>query len=120
MVKRSYTPDPKPAKRVKNPKVMKSLHVRGVICVLCGKPGSLHHVYPRSQGGDDVPENLLGLCGTGTTGHHGLIENGDESARSLLGLYLALERTDTIFYITDKLGTEEGMEWLRNRLLMRL
>jgi hypothetical protein len=85
MVKRSYTPDPKPAKRVKNPKLMKSLHVRGVICVLCGKPGSLHHVYPRGQGGDDVPENLVGLCqGPGTTGCHDKIHSHNRVAMMAL------------------------------------
>lgn len=118
--KRSYEPDWKREKRVKNPKAMKALHVRGVICALCGNPGSLHHVYPRGQGGDDLPENLVGLCGSGTTGHHGLIENGDVPARLELGAVLLTDRPDVIFYMTGKLGEEEGREWLRQRFYMRL
>jgi hypothetical protein len=113
-------PDWKPAKRVKNPKVMKSLHVRGVICVLCGNPASLHHVYPKGQGGDDVFENLVGLCGSGTTGHHGSIENGDVPTRIELGAHITADRPDIVFYLQDKLGEEEGREWLRQRFYMRL
>lgn len=113
-------PDFKKPKRVKDPKAMKSLHIRGVICVLCGDPGTLHHIYPRGQGGDDVPENLVGLCGSGTSGHHGMIENGDVPARLELGAYLMAERPDTVYYMIDKLGDEEGREWLRQRLYMRL
>lgn len=112
--------DPKPAKRVKNPKVMRDKHVRGVICVLCGDPGSLHHVYPKGQGGDDVPENLVGLCGDGTRGHHGQVENGDVWARQELGAVLLTDRPDVIFYMTGKLGEEAGREWLRQRLYMQL
>jgi hypothetical protein len=114
--KRSYAPDPKPTKRVKDKKVMKQMHTRGVICVLCGKPGSIHHVYDRS----DVPENLVGLCGSGTTGHHGLITAENELTRRRLGEYIMLERTDIAFYIIGKLGEEGGREWLRRRLLVSI
>ena len=86
--KRTYAPDPKRPKRVKNPAAMKQAHARGVTCVLCGKAGSLHHVYPRGQGGDDVPENLIGLCGSGTTGEHGLIEANDPATRKALGAFI--------------------------------
>lgn len=113
-------PDPKPAKRIKNTKVMKGLHARGVVCVLCGNPGTLHHVYARGQGGDDVPENLVGLCGDGVRLHHGAIENGDVQARMQLGEYLMAERADVIFYIQDKLGEEAGREWLRQRFLISI
>lgn len=115
MAKEFRGPDPKPVKRQKNPKVMKGLHAKGVVCVLCGNPGSLHHIYPRSQGGDDVESNLCGLCGTGCTGHHGMIENGDVAARLELGAFLVAERPDVFFYFQGKLGEEAGREWLRQR-----
>jgi hypothetical protein len=118
--KRSYAPDPKPAKRIKDPKVMKSLHIRGVICVLCGNPATLHHVYPKGQGGDDLPENLVGLCGDGVSGEHGLIEHGDVATRLALGAYLVENRPDVIFYLQDKLGEEAGREWLRQRFFISL
>jgi len=52
-------------------------------CELCYSnlsPMSLHHRRPRGMGGSSVPwihdpENLLALCGTGTTGCHGLVES---------------------------------------------
>ena len=108
--------DPKPTKRVKDSKVMKRMHVKGVICVLCGKPGSIHHIYDRS----DVPENLVGLCGDGVKGHHGSITVEDELVRRQLGEYLRDNRPDTIFYIISKLGEEAGREWLRRRLLLTI
>lgn len=52
-----------------------------LVCLWLGQvqelPSSLHHVVPRSQGGDDVEENLVSVCGSGTTGHHGLLEDHD-------------------------------------------
>jgi hypothetical protein len=113
-------PDWKPAKRVKDKGVMKRLHVRGVVCVICGNKASLHHLYPRGQGGDDVESNLIGLCGSGTTGCHGLIENGDVVARIALGAYLYLERPDFFFYLQAKLGESEGREWLKQRYFLSI
>ena len=85
-------PDPKPTKRVRNPKVLKGLHSKRVFCVLCGKPGSLHHIYPRGQGGDDVEDDLIGLFGDGVGGHHGLIESGNVAVRLELKTFIMAER----------------------------
>ena len=112
------TPDLKRAPRIRDAGLFKRLHLRGVICVLCGEPGSLHHVYPRCQGGDDLEANLLGLCGHGTAGHHGLVENGDLTARADLGEWILEQREDTIDYLIDKLGEQEGREWLRRRFFI--
>jgi len=113
-------PDAKPAKRVKNPKAMSDAHKRGGVCALnCNTtPVSLHHVLPRSQGGDDVAANMLFLCGSGTTGHHGLVEANDTPTLVLLGEHLLLERPDTISYIKGKLGEEAGTAWLARKLLL--
>ena len=45
--------------------------MRLTFCALCGVTEGLehHHVVPRSEGGADVEENLLTLCGT----HHGML-----------------------------------------------
>jgi hypothetical protein len=46
-------------------------------CLRCGRvlspagDWSAHHRWLRSQGGPDTPSNVIGLCGTGTTGCHG-------------------------------------------------
>lgn len=47
------------------------------VCRGCGehKPVTFHHLVPRSLGGDDVPDNILPLCGHGTAGCHGKIED---------------------------------------------
>jgi hypothetical protein len=113
-------PDLKPAKRVKNPKAMKQVHEQGCWCVLnCGEKGSVHHVLARSQGGDDVSANMVCLCGSGTTGHHGKVEANDTPTLVLLGEHLLLERPDTISYIKGKLGEAEGAAWLARRLFVQ-
>lgn len=75
-------------------------------CRVCGALGarwsrSLHHLVSRSTGGDDVAANLVSLCGTGTTGCHGLIEARDRNAmRQLAG-----NLTDAEYaYAVGKLG----------------
>ena len=47
----------------------------GAIAGIClGKHETTHHRLKRGQGGTWAPSNLLGLCGDGTRGCHGLIE----------------------------------------------
>ena len=40
----------------------------------------MHHRKKRSQGGDWSPENIVAVCGHGTTGCHGWIEHNPEAA----------------------------------------
>ena len=55
-------------------------------CVICGGIDiSIHHILPRGQGGDDVWENLVPLCGSGTTGCHGGVEGGLTASHTLWG-----------------------------------
>lgn len=58
------------------------LHRARYLCEVCGlgAASNLHHRKPRGMGGtrDDMinsPANLLGICGSGTTGCHGKIES---------------------------------------------
>ena len=64
----------------------------GGICEVCGeKPTrdySIHHRRPRGMGGTrspavNSPANLMYVCGSGTTGCHGLIESDRKWAASL-------------------------------------
>lgn len=48
-----------------------------------GRARNTHHVLPRSAGGTDDPENLLALCGSGTTGCHGWLHAHPEEARKM-------------------------------------
>ena len=87
-------------------------------CVICGGIDiSIHHILPRGQGGDDVWENLVPLCGSGTTGCHGGVEGGLDSVTHALGRYVLAERPDTIKYLRKRLGGREpATEFLRRRL----
>lgn len=109
-------PDWKRPKRIKDSALLRGLHIRGVTCVICGQPGSLHHIYPKGQGGDDVRQNLIGLCPP----HHGLLHDADSTTLRNVGAIISFERPDTIAYIQSKLGDEEGREWLSRRFLIAM
>lgn len=75
---------PKPVKRIVNPKALPLRHE--VRCPLCGAGGerlTRHHALPRSLRGDDVPENLVWLCGDGTQGCHGVLETMHRGGHTL-------------------------------------
>lgn len=86
-------------------------------CELCGSIDiSIHHIYPRGQGGDDVWENLVPLCGDGTRGCHGGVEAGRDVHCYPLGLYILKDRPDTLKYLETKLKTKEAVKaWLHQR-----
>lgn len=73
-------------------------------CRLCGRGPylcTLHHIVPRSLGGDDVADNLVALCGDGTRGCHGLAEAREgETLAALADALTASERA----YARSKLG----------------
>ncbi len=55
---------PKPEKRIKNRALSKTMREETPYCERCGAPGygGMHHIKYRSQGGDDIRENLIRLC----------------------------------------------------------
>lgn len=56
-------------------------------CERCGRATAVanhHHRMLRSQGGYDLPSNLVRLCGSGTTGCHGWI-HGNPAAATATG-----------------------------------
>lgn len=78
-------------------------------CRVCGQPHTLlmgpainaHHLIPRSLGGLWTESNIVGLCGSGTTGCHGLVEARDRVACAALRRSL----TDAEYsYIVAKKG----------------
>lgn len=71
------SPDPKPAARIvdKDAQPLDATPLR-LGCPLCHRQHvtlSRHHVVPKGQGGDDLPENLVWVCGHGTAGCHGVL-----------------------------------------------
>lgn len=58
-----YHSDPKPLPRLRDPEVFKRFHESPPDCLSCGWVRvQAHHVLPRSAGGDDCMDNLVGLC----------------------------------------------------------
>lgn len=110
--------DPKKDPRVKDPEILRYLHLVWTQCVLCDEifPLSLHHVskHPR----DDLRANLVMVCGSGTTGCHGLLEAQDETKKRELGVYILENRMDTIEYLERRKGKRPAKEWMRKYLLI--
>lgn len=73
------TPDPKPTstkgnrpRRTIDPYAIVEAKLTYPECAACGIRGANgHHVLPKDKGGDDVIENIVTLCGTGTSRCHG-------------------------------------------------
>lgn len=109
---------PKSGGRIKDPQVLATMHITWRECALCHATGvlSLHHVskHPRN----DVEGNLVMLCGSGTTGCHGLIEAHDHDKLRELGAYILKQRPDTIVYLYDQLGPVSAQEWMRRHFLI--
>ncbi len=110
----SGKPDPKPRKRItlsnrEYLKLARSVLARYRECELCGRRRSLscHHFVARGDGGDDIAENLLALCGDGTRNCHGAVERSRE-ARYLLRPKL---RREVISYAIER----KGQDWLDRR-----
>ena len=103
---------------------MRRMHLRRGSCAIrhlgdCDPRPSLHHVLPRKPHlGDDVEANLVFLCGSGTEGHHGLVEHHDPAACRALYEHIRTHRIDTIGYLVDKFGDEEmALAWLERHYL---
>ena len=116
--------------RVVDPKALRVARQVLDECAACGAPrDSLHHIIQRGgpHYGDDVMENLVGICGSGTTGCHGAfhgmpytvelrsfgrtidsIRIDAEWVGREIGLHLQRERPDVIEYVLSKLGQEPG------------
>lgn len=95
--------------------------IRGKKCQACRLCGSVervnaHHLIPRGMGGtiggEWTESNVVGLCGSGTQGCHGLVEARDPAALLLLRGTL----TDAEYsYVVTKMG--EG--WLERKYPIR-
>ena len=73
--------------------------------------GALHHIHPHPR--DDVEANLIMLCGSGTTGHHGAIQHRERWARDALRAILRASRPDFIGYLAVKLRSPDAArEWI--------
>ena len=113
------TPDPRPEARIRDSDLMRILHAeRTKECAITGETErlELHHILPRSQGGDDVRANLVWL----TAALHRRVSANDPVVMRLLGEHIVAHRPDTIAYLRTKLNTlgrpSAAQEWMARRL----
>jgi 5-methylcytosine-specific restriction endonuclease McrA len=106
--------DPKPPRRVRNPDLLRLLHLEHDCCEVSGSTGSLHahHVVFRSHGGSDVRANLLML----TADLHERYHRGDTQARFLVGTHIRDHRRDILSYVASLRGEEQAEAWLTAHL----
>jgi hypothetical protein len=87
-------------------------------CRVCGEHAvwaiSYHHLVPRSLGGDDVEDNLIPLCGDGTTGCHGKLENHPRGWERIAHAVRHSLTPAELGYVLDT----KGMEFLERYLPM--
>lgn len=126
--------------RIHDPKAMLRCKLANPWCVACSDPGANAHHVLRTSGphfGDDVFENLVTLCGSGTMrchgAHHGnpyMVEvndwSGDQESMAAhhserrdaewvnrrIGKHLLEHRWDVIDYMIRKLGKVPGEAYL--------
>lgn len=121
--KRTYEPDWKKPPPARKPirEVDRTMTTRACLewrTCPCGQPSATgHHILARGAPyfGDDVLSNILPLCGSGTTGCHGDIENEDMETRKMVGRHIRAERPDIVTYVQEKLGKRKGDDFLRRR-----
>lgn len=126
-------PDPKDGARVVDPQAVRHARFNGDVCAACERPPSnVHHVIQRGSPffGDDVPGNLVLICGTGTTECHGAwhgtpyVYRGErrdaEWVGKRMGVYFVTVRPDVIEYVLAKLGAEPGAEYLRRHYYLEV
>lgn len=101
---------------VRDPDAKRKALLREPWCVIeCGRRTvDPHHVVFKSQGGDDVAANLVGLCRP----CHDLITDEDRIVQHSLGEYVLEHRWDTIGYLQEMFG-EQWRDWMLRRLNIR-
>lgn len=130
-------PDPKPertrgnrARRHVDRDVRRAVLLAHPACVACGEPATnADHLVRRGvpHFGDDDPDNMISLCGSGTTGCHGARHGNPYTddqgrywtpyiVRDKIGL--ALEPRH-VAYVLGKLGDGPGREYLRRHFHFR-
>lgn len=107
-----YIADPKSEPRIRDTAAMKRKMRTERECRVCeSRATDPHHVVYRSRGGDDIEENIVGLChDCHMTLHHA---GGDDAryVRHEIGRTL---RDEELLYAIRRLGPNEGPAFLFN------
>lgn len=129
----TVVPDPKPEPRIRQAGGVLPALLADPECAACGRQAhNAHHVLPKGSPwhGDDVAENGIPLCGSGTTGCHGAEHgspyvDGDgyrwtvEEVKRAIGLAI-LGRPKTLLYLERKLGRRRARYFLVRRYRLRV
>jgi hypothetical protein len=105
-------PDPKPRPRIRDTNATRRKVREDPSCRCCGRRGSdAHHVLFRSQGGDDVEDNIVTLCAEchGTL-HRSAIDADRHHTRAEIGSRLTAAE---IHYMVERLGEDPARVYLR-------
>lgn len=117
--------DPRPPRRIVDRQLLRGLHALPTQpCRACGHAlgASLHHLVSKGQRGDDVPPNLVWLCGGGTNGCHGsLTDHHPASWPSRLHgkpwtVVAAALRSNLTSIELDYVLAKKGQDWLDRAL----
>lgn len=78
--------------------------VIGKVCRGCGQRFAMsgHHLVGKDLLGDDYADNIIGLCGSGTTGCHGILENHEKGWQEIAHNIRALMTTAERRYVIAK------------------
>ncbi len=102
--------DSKPKARIKDPALMRLLKHECDECELTGVTAGLHlhHVVFKSQGGDDLRQNIVCMVDWLHERYHA----SDPIAMELLARHVEERRSDIAAYISEKLGSPGALvEW---------
>lgn len=114
---RRYHPDPKGGvPRIHDSAAMRRCCLLDRECWGCeGPPSDPHHFVFRSDGGDDVDENLIPLCHHCHMLYH--FGTGDDREEVLAGIRERIrERGENrVTYVIRKLGARPAMEFMKAR-----
>lgn len=116
------TPIPKPRKRIKDPGASKRKLAYDPLCRVCHRRATnCHHILGKAQGGDDVPDALIPLCGSGAAGCHGALHGNPSthagrrwdarSVRVTIGTRLS---PSEYHYVLERLGSRAAV-WLADQ-----
>lgn len=96
--------DPKPHKRIVDKDATPIKLGQDSTCRGCGQRATAgHHILLRSQGGDDVPDNIMPLCHPCHVAYH---DGPHKSLRTT-----PAERA----YVMERMGKVAGSDYLRRR-----
>lgn len=121
----SGEPDPKPGRaprrprRLIDPAAIRTKLLADPTCRACPLPAANGHHLIRGHGREDVPENIIPLCGSGSHGCHGALHgspyarNGErwDAARVRAAIGATL-RPEERAYVLATMGEVAGLDFL--------